>query len=77
MLPNGNNGLRGPRAGNVAQLVEHSTENAGVVGSIPTITTKTPFLRQRRGFLLLIGETGPSTAENSSRNLQVKPYLGY
>jgi hypothetical protein len=28
--------------GNVAQLVEHSTENAGVVGSIPTVTTKNP-----------------------------------
>jgi hypothetical protein len=31
-----------PGAGNVAQLVEHSTENAGVVGSIPTITTESP-----------------------------------
>lgn len=26
--------------GNIAQLVEHSTENAGVVGSIPTVATK-------------------------------------
>ncbi len=25
--------------GNIAQLVEHSTENAGVVGSIPTVAT--------------------------------------
>jgi hypothetical protein len=25
----------------VAQLVEHSTENAGVVGSIPSLGTKT------------------------------------
>ena len=27
-------------SGNIAQLVEHSTENAGVVGSIPTVATK-------------------------------------
>jgi hypothetical protein len=28
--------------GDIAQLVEHSTENAGVVGSIPTVATKKP-----------------------------------
>jgi hypothetical protein len=42
-----------PRAGNVAQLVEHSTENAGVVGSIPIITTKRPSVSHGRPFLFL------------------------
>jgi hypothetical protein len=44
--------LGAPRAGNVAQLVEHSTENAGVVGSIPIITTKSLFTDCEEAFLL-------------------------
>ena len=39
--------------GNVAQSVEHSTENAGVVGSIPTVTTRTPSAPRRWGFFVL------------------------
>jgi hypothetical protein len=35
-------------------LVEHSTENAGVVGSIPIITTKALFAKRREGFLFMV-----------------------
>ena len=45
VLPRGN--------GNIAQLVEHSTENAGVVGSIPTVATETPVCKLQTGVLLL------------------------
>jgi hypothetical protein len=41
--------------GNIAQLVEHSTENAGVVGSIPTVATikKARFAAMQNGPFLL------------------------
>ena len=41
--------------GNIAQLVEHSTENAGVVGSIPTVATKKAFSIVLEAFLLFWG----------------------
>jgi hypothetical protein len=37
--------------GNIAQLVEHSTENAGVVGSIPTVATEKALSKSLRAFL--------------------------
>ena len=42
-------------SGNIAQLVEHSTENAGVVGSIPTVATKKASSIALEAFLLCLG----------------------
>jgi len=44
--------------GNIAQLVEHSTENAGVVGSIPTVATKKPVSDLETGFCFSKGTRG-------------------
>ena len=41
--------------GNIAQLVEHSTENAGVVGSIPTVATKKALSNRLRAFFIVPG----------------------
>jgi len=41
--------------GNIAQLVEHSTENAGVVGSIPTVATKKASSNALEAFLVFQG----------------------
>ena len=41
--------------GNIAQLVEHSTENAGVVGSIPTVATKNASSEMLEAFLFFWG----------------------
>jgi hypothetical protein len=46
---------RSPGRGQVAQLVEHTTENRGVGGSIPPLTTSPEF-----------GLTAPSRKPNSA-----------
>jgi hypothetical protein len=38
-------------------LVEHSTENAGVVGSIPTVATEKALSKSLRAFLFLAKNT--------------------
>ena len=49
-------------SGNIAQLVEHSTENAGVVGSIPTVATENPFYYPVKGFFAFQGYVEGYTA---------------
>jgi hypothetical protein len=48
--------------GNIAQLVEHSTENAGVVGSIPTVATSKRLLANRQEPFCLLPFTAQGLA---------------
>jgi hypothetical protein len=57
--------------GNIAQLVEHSTENAGVVGSIPTVATKKAPGIVPGAFLCFRGTVWGTIVENATPDVNL------